>query len=490
MGLLPQTSAEDSSEPGSAGLGATAARGAAWSGVSTVVLRLGSVVVGVVLARILTPGQFGVYAVALTVQGILMTVADLGLSSEIIRSEEPDRIAPTVATFGLISGTSLTVAAVALSGRLATLLGDHEAAGAIAVLSLTLLLAGVSLVPYGLMLRRFQQRELFIISLVDLIVSTVVTFALIAAGLGVLSLAIGRVAAQAVSSTLQFVATRMRPRLGLDRARWRAVLAFSLPVAGANLFTWILLNVDNVVIARLAGATALGFYVLGFNIANWPMSALSQMVRSIALPYTSRVADSARALPMLTAVIWSMALPAGVTLAALAGPLVHVIYGARWAPSVPVLAALGMYGSLRVLFDLFSGYLYALGRSRPVLWLQILTIVVLTAGMIVMTSRHGIVGAAWVHVGASAVCILPGYLAIIRSTGVSLVALLRACLRPTLATVPACLVALTASHLITRPLLALLVGGVGAVAVYLVGMGRWLLARTAQIRGPGPSQAP
>ncbi|MDN5978084.1 lipopolysaccharide biosynthesis protein [Acidipropionibacterium jensenii] len=484
MGLLPRTAADDTSDPGSPSLGATAARGAVWSGVSTVILRLGSVLVGVVLARILSPDQFGLYAVALTVQGILMTVADLGLSAEIIRSEEPERVAPTVATFGLISGTSLTVATVALSGPLATLLGDHRAGSAIAVLSLTLLLAGVSIVPYGLMLRRFQQRELFLISLVDLIVSTAVTFILIAAGLGVLSLAIGRVAAQAVSSTLQFMAARVRPRFGLDRTRWRAVLAFSLPIAGANLFTWILLNVDNVVIARLAGATALGFYVLGFNIANWPMSALSQMVRSIAMPYVSRVKDSAGALPMLTSVIWAMALPAGVTLAALADPLVHVIYGAKWAPSVPVLAALGLYGSLRVIFDLFAAYLYALGRSRGVLWLQVLTIVVLTTGMILMTTRHGIVGAAWVHVGASVIFILPGYLGIIRATGVRLGALARACLRPTLATVPACLAALAACHLISAPVIALLVGGAGAVAVYLAVMGRWLLARVRQVRGP------
>jgi PST family polysaccharide transporter len=95
--------------PEPAGLGRKAATGAAWSGVSTIVLRLGSVLVGIVLARILTPDQFGVYAIALTVQGILMTVADLGLSAELIRSDDPERIAPTVATFGLISGAGLTV---------------------------------------------------------------------------------------------------------------------------------------------------------------------------------------------------------------------------------------------------------------------------------------------------------------------------------------------------------------------------------------------
>ncbi len=62
---------------------------------------MGGLVVGIVLARLLAPEQFGVYAVALTVQSILITVADLGLSADLIRSDEPERIAPTVATLGL-----------------------------------------------------------------------------------------------------------------------------------------------------------------------------------------------------------------------------------------------------------------------------------------------------------------------------------------------------------------------------------------------------
>lgn len=465
-------------------LGRRAAKGAAWSGVSTIVLRLGSVVVGIVLARILTPDQFGVYAIALTVQGILMTVADLGLSAELIRSDNPEKIAPTVATFGLISGASLTLITAGFSGQLAELLGNRNASGAIAILALTLLLAGVSIVPYGLMLRHFQQRELFFISLVDFVVSTVVTFILIAMGLGVLSLAIGRVTAQAVASTMQFFAARVRPRFGIDRDSWRGVLAFSVPIAGANLFSWLLLNVDNIVIARIAGATALGFYVLGFNIANWPMSAMSQMVRSIALPYVSRVRDSAGVVPMLTALVWSLALPAGVTLAALATPLIHVVYGAKWAPSVHVLAALGIYGSLRVVFELFAGFLYALGISRPVMYLQLLTLVTLATSMILITPRYGIVGAAWVHVGASLVFVLPGYLIILRRSGVRLTALLGTCLRPTLATIPACAAALIASRYIATPLVALLAGGIGAVLAYLAVMGRWLLARMRAIRTP------
>ena len=65
--------------------------GIAWSGAANLVLRIGSLVVGICLARLLSPEHFGVYGVALIVQTILMSLADLGLSADLIRSDEPER---------------------------------------------------------------------------------------------------------------------------------------------------------------------------------------------------------------------------------------------------------------------------------------------------------------------------------------------------------------------------------------------------------------
>jgi lipopolysaccharide exporter len=474
-------------QSGSPGLAARAAKGAAWSGLSTIVLRFGSILVGVVIARLLTPEQFGVYAVALTVQGILMAVADLGLSANLIRSERPERIAPTVATFGLVSGGTLALATALCAAPLADLMGAREAGGALAVLSLTLLLGGASVVPYGMLMRGFRQRELFIVSLVDFIVSTVVTLVLMVAGFGVMALAIGRVAAQASSSVLQFFLARMLPRYGLDRSELRDVLAFGLPVAGANLLGWVLLNADKAILARLAGPTVLGYYVLASNVASWPMSALSQVVRASILPYVARARSGAEALPMLTGLVGTLALPAGAVLAALSTPIIGVVYGDKWLPAAPALAALGLYGGLRVGFDIFAGYLYAHGRSRPVMWLQLVSLCTLVAGMLVMTPHFGMLGAAWAQVIVSVVIVLPGYLLVLRSSDVSVLALAKACIRPAAATVPAVVVALLSTLLLDSHLLALLVGGAGAVLVYLALTGRWLL-RQARAFGKADAQ--
>ncbi|MCB1297621.1 MAG: oligosaccharide flippase family protein [Microthrixaceae bacterium] len=465
------------------------ARAAAWSGLSTIVLRLGGLVVGIVLARILTPEQFGVYAVALTVQGILMTVADLGLSADLIRSKEPEKIAPTVATLGLISGAVMTVITLTGSTALATILGSPEAAPAISVLGFTLLLAGATVVPFGMLQRRFQQRELFFVGVVDFVVSTVVTLTLVFLGFGVLGLAIGRVAAQVASSGMQFAFARVVPSYGIDRKAVVPVLAFGLPIAAANLLSWGLLNADNIILVRIAGATALGYYVLAFNISSWPMSALSQVVRSISLPYFSRTDAHKDGLATLTSIAWAGALPAGAVLAALSAPLIEVVYGAKWLPAAPVLAALGLYGGLRVVFDIFAGYLYARGRSRPVLWVQLLWLVVVVAGMIFATSAYGIVGAAWVHVAAAVVVILPAYLVVLQRAGVQVASILRAAVWPTIGALPATAAALLANLFITNALGALLVGGFAALAVYVITMWPWARRRLREYRRSGEGDA-
>ncbi|MFD1719768.1 oligosaccharide flippase family protein [Georgenia deserti] len=461
------------------GLSTRAVRAVAWSGVSSVVLRLGGVVVGIVLARILTPEQFGVYAVALAVQGILMTIADLGLSADIIRSDQPERVAPTVGTLGLVSGTGLAVLMASTSSGTAEILGSPDAAPALAILSATLFLAGFSVVPYGLLQRRFAQRELFLIAVCDFVVSTAVTLALVAGGLGVLGLAIGRVAAQALTSSLQFLIARVRPRFAVDRTVVGSVLAYALPIAGANLVGWAMLNVDKLILARVVGSTGLGFYVLAFNVSNWPMNAMAQMVRSVSLPYFAR---STGGLPSVAALAWAAALPAGAVLAVLAGPLIETLYGPRWLPAAPVLAGLGLYGGLRVVFDAFAGYLYARDRTRPVLWLQLISIAALTGGLLLVVPSGGIVAAAWLQVGIAGLVVLPGYLLSLRRAGVRPQELLGALWLPTLGAVPAVTVAVAAATFLRDPLVAMLAGGISAVAVHLLVMGTWLRNRLRALR--------
>src|SRR3954453_11234177 len=124
-------------------------RGVAWSTLDVAVNRACTFAMGVVVARLLTPDDFGVYAVALVVHAIIVNVSELGVSTALMRGgeESVDAAAPTVATIALLSSLVLGGLMALLAPSLAPLLGSADATVPIQVMAITLPLAGVSAVP-------------------------------------------------------------------------------------------------------------------------------------------------------------------------------------------------------------------------------------------------------------------------------------------------------------------------------------------------------
>ncbi|MCR1160104.1 oligosaccharide flippase family protein [Paenarthrobacter sp. UW852] len=475
-------------------LGQQVRHGLAWSSISNIVLRLGSLAVGIALARLLSPEQFGVFAVALTVQTVLMTMADLGMSADLIRSEEPDRKAPTIATLGVVAGTTLAAAMAFSAQGTAELLGSPAAGPVIAVMSGSLLLAGVGVVPYATLQRNFAQRKLFIVALVDFAVGTALVLLLIVLGWGVMALAVGRLISQALSLLVQFRLARTRFRFGFDKSVAPAVIAFGVPVAGANLLSWALLNVDNVAISRLAGPVALGFYFLAFNISTWPMSALGQVVRSVALPAFARLGSARRngSFATLLGPVWTVALLAGLMLALLATPVIELVYGAPWLPAAAALVWLGLFSSLRVGFDLAASYLLAHGATRATLYVQVVWITALVPALTLGVAVGGIAGAAAAHLMVAFIVVGPAYAIALHRNGSDLGEAFRSVWPPCIAALPAAAAAMAATTPFDGPLEGLLAGAAAGTGTYVVLLWRWFYRRILKVRailtddGSGP----
>ena len=467
-----------------AGLGSSVRRGLAWSAVNNTFVRLGGLAVGVVLARLLSPNDFGVYAVALTVQTILITLTELGISADLIRRAGFTERGPTAATIGLAVSAFMALCMVALAQPVASLLGSDEAAPVIRVMAVTLLLAGLSVVPYSIMQREFMQSRQLLIDAVGLIVSTVVTVALILIGIGPLSIAVGRVAASASTVVLQFWVTKSRPKFSWDASIARQIIAFGVPIAAANLLSWVILSLDNVLVGRNLGATALGFYVLAFNLSSWPMNAVGLTIRSVALPAFSRFRDDGpetqRAFQTSTSLICLLAVPLGTLLIAFAGPLIGFLYGDRWMPSASILAALGAFRCLRILFDMFASFLYSRGKSRTVLMVQVLWLVALIPAMWIGIREWGLVGAGWAHVAVGVGVPLPAYLVALSSAHVAWRAVLVSPIWPVLGCIPAAGAALALTSRLDSALAVVVVGGLTFTVVY--GIGVWPLVRRMQKR--------
>lgn len=471
--------------------------GLAWSTANNVVLRIGSLLVTVVVARLLAPRDIGVFAVALAVVVILGTFADLGASAFLVRSPDPGRAEPTVAFLGVCTSGALGCATYLAAGPIAAAFGNPAAAPVVELLSVSVALAGLSVVPAAALQREFQQSRQLVCDAANLLGGALATVVLVLADQGAMSLAWGRLAGQAMGTALQFQLSGTRVRWGWEPAIAREVLRFGTPLAGANVLSWLLLSIDTVVVSHALGPVLLGFYVLAFNVSSWPVGAVAQPVRVIALPAFSRGEGGgpAASFPGAAALTWAVALPVGLLLAVLSRPLVAFLYGERWAASATALVGLGLLGALRVLFDLSATFAVARGRTREVLGVQAWWVLVLAPSMLLAVDRWGITGAAWAHVVVAATAVLPAYLLVLRGRGVRLDELARRCAVPTACALPALLVSLWVVQLVQGDLADLAAGGTAFVAVYAPLLRPWatrqvaLLSSRALVPAPSPAGA-
>ncbi|WP_244931727.1 oligosaccharide flippase family protein [Nocardioides sp. W7] len=460
-------------------------RGLGWSLGGNVVLRVGNVAMSILMARLIAPDELGVFAVALTVWAILGTLAEFGLGSDLVRSSDPERRAPTVATLGVLTSGALAVGMVLAAGPLAEAFRSPEARGVIVVMALGMAVFGFTIVPAARLQREFRQQTLLWVNAAGLLSSAIVMTTLALRDVGPESLAWGQVANQVVLVVGLHLATRRRPRFGLDREIARASLAFCLPLALANLVSWALLSVDNLMVARVLGPAELGLYLLAFNVSSWPMSALGQALRVVALPGFAQVEDPGernRALLRAVAPAVTVAVLMGLTLATLADPLVAVLYGERWSGAAEALTGLAVFGALRVLLDLVATFLIAVGATTAVLAVQVLWMVALVPTIWVGLVGFGLSGAGWSHVLVTLVVVVPAYSVCLRRAGVDTTAFLRAGLVPIAAAVPAAAACWWVGTRSGPPLLVLAAGSLVALATYALPLGPWWLRRIAELR--------
>jgi lipopolysaccharide exporter len=458
---------------------------------SSMSLRLANVLLTAIVARILSPQDFGVFAVALTVYAIVSSVGELGVSSCLMRADlDIDSLAPTVVTVSVLSGAVLAAAMAYFAAPIASALGSAAAVGPIRVMALAVLLLGVFAVPTAQLTRDFKQDKIFLANAIAFVPATALLIVLAESGGGAMAFAWSMVARQL---TVGFVLVAVAPRYyrpGLTRSALSVLLRFGIPLAGANFVNFTLLNVDYAFVGHLLGATALGVYMLAFTVASWPYGLLGGVINNVSMPAFSRVKHDPALLrkAMATALrgVSLIVMPMCAMMMALARPLVLTLYGPKWAGSADVLAVLSLYGVAFMVCLLFANMLTGLGRTRLLLALQLLWIGTLFPAMAVGVHMDGVVGAAYAHVAVIVPVVLPGYLlALKRVTGVRLAALGRAVLPALLGSAAAALAAYGAASLLTIPLAQLIAGLAAGGVVYAICAGRPAMAVFGRGRAAG-----
>ncbi|WP_416403100.1 oligosaccharide flippase family protein [Arthrobacter sp. LFS091] len=452
-------------------LGHRAASATLWGGVNMALGRVVQFATTIIVARLLAPEHFGALAVAIVVQTIATNMAELGATAALARGEgDPDRIAPTVFSIALLTSGIMTAAAVILAPALAAAFDDPAATPVIQVLSITILLQGLGAVPSTMVWREFLQKPRVVVDLCSLVTVLVLVVPMALDGWGAMALAWSRVGGQLVAMAGYWIITPKRYGPGFDPQVAAGILTLGMPLAMANLVVFVTLNVDYLLVGRMLDPTALGLYLLAFNLAGLPSSVITSVIRATAVPTFGRLFAEGTLGPLAAKFVSGVsycAFPISAMVVALAHPLIVTAYGGPWAPASVALATLGVFGATRILVELFADLSVGAGRTGWLFWVQVAWLLTLTPALFFGIAWWGIAGAGVAHATVACLVVIPLYVKSLTTVlHVSAWQLLRGSTFPLLGATVAGLAAWLATRGMENPAAALAAGTVLGTALY------------------------
>lgn len=455
-------------------IGQQAGRGLKWSLFGTLLTKFGSFAMGLVLARLLAPADFGVYAIAIAATAVLMHINDAGLIAATVQWRgKIEEMAPTAATMAMAFAFAIYGLFYLSAPLFAEAAGNADATSVVRILALVIVIDGVTAVRSGSLMRNFEQGKLTMANSIGLIANAIVAITLALNGARAYSFAWGQVAGSLVIGILVFKFGNVPFRYGLNKAIAKKLLIFGLPLAASLGVESIVTNVQFTIVGRLVGAIAVGYYLLAFNVASWAQTTLGQAIRYVSVAGFSRLSEKddaalsdgvQRSMPIMVLVV----APIVALTSVLATPLVGLLYGDEWRPAASVLSLLVGLTLARMITGLCMDALMGAGATRATLWLNLGWAIVLFPALWLATKQNGIHGAAIAQTAVGVLVAIPLAGLALRRSNVALRPVAKALVRPLLAAVLCGLVGWLAAR-VAGPyaFFQLAAGGIAGLAVYI-----------------------
>lgn len=362
-----------------------------------ILLQIGS---QIVLARILGPAAYGVFAIGILVVSLGNYIADTGIAYGLVQREKiSDADVRFIFTWQAILGALVAGLIVLLAPSLARLFHEPRAEPMLMALSGVCFLNALTTPSINLLKRELNHRSLQIGQVVAYAIGYIcVGIPLALWGAGVWALACAWLTVAAMQFLLLYVQVK-HPLLPLV---WFSGGAGHLRFGGlvllTNIINWFMTNVDKAIAARFFPGTNLGLYSTSFTLLNTPTTALYSNVQAVVFSAAARMQDRpdaiSRAYLKLLGLLAGLFVPAFGALAAVSGTLVLALYGAAWIDAAPMITAFACGMPLLLAWGISTPVLWNTGQASREIMIQLPIAVLWVAGAY-FAVQHSVVMLAW-----------------------------------------------------------------------------------------------
>ena len=358
-----------------------------------------------VLARLISPAQFGVASIVTVITAFFVTFSDAGIGAAIIQFDDlTERDFGALFCFSSVLGACLAGTFFLASGPVAAFYGDPTLASLCRVASLTLFFATLNMVPNGVMLREKRFRQVGARLICSTVFSGVCAVALALAGAGPLAVVLQATIMAASDLALNLHARPLRevnPHFSRPLGR---VFSYSAFQFGFNAINYFNRSLANLVIGRALGTTPLGNYDKAYKLTTYPMTAFSSVVGSVIQPFMARHQDDPDAIfdcfMRVEKVVSLVAAPVATVFFCAPAEVVGLMYGPQWAAAVEPFRFLGVSVYFQMLGNPTGPFFQSLGRTDMLFRQGLVNTCLTVGGLVVGIAMGGLDSVAfWVAAG-------------------------------------------------------------------------------------------
>lgn len=385
-------------QPGDKALGKRATAGVAWSflreGVSEILLFPASML----LARLLTPEEFGIAAAAGFFTLLANRLSELGFNAAIMRAKEIRPIhLSTVFAVNLALGVTTFAVLSALGPVVGRFYGIPEPGRVLSVAATTFLISPIGAVPAAILARNFRYQQSTVVDWAQGVVFSCASLLFAWMGSSYMSMVYGRIAATITATSLRVYFAGWRPSLRFSWPALREVLSFGIGVHAKRLLDYAAQQGDNLIVGKILGMNALGLYDKAFSTMNRFLVRMNTggpgvMFRIFAVIHEDRDRFR-RAYQKVLMSASLVGFPSFGFLIVVAPQFMTVLFGKQWLASARPFQLLCVTGALKLLNSYASVAIQATGNVWSEVWRQVLLITTMVVG-IFLFREWGPTGAA------------------------------------------------------------------------------------------------
>ncbi len=351
-------------------------------------------VIGLVLARLLLPEDFGLIGMLFIFIAVSGAFVESGFGAALVQKKGTDQLDyDTVFYFNLLVSAGCYCLLFLVAPLISAFYNQPPLAGLLRVLALKLIINALTLVPHTILYKTLAFRKLAIASCISISVSGTAAIVAAANGLGVWSLVIQQLCLALLKVPLFFWFCPWTPSLAFGTDRLRSLFPYGSKLLVASLLQRFFDNVYFLAIGKFYPAATLGYYGRAKQLQQVPTRALSVSLSLVTFPLFSELQDNPKRLKQSLRKAITLGafvvFPALAGLAAIAEPFVKVVLTDKWLPCIPYIYLFCLVGMEFPMKPMNKNILRATGRSGLLLGVEIISKVLLVI-LLCATIRYGV----------------------------------------------------------------------------------------------------